>query len=402
MKTREAKVGWLACAAFALAFAAMLSGGLLIAAVVSLAAILFLPLQPIAWRSVRWAWPFVPAALFLIWACTTYLWSPHEDAEQIPKTLFGIPLYAVFAWRVGALEGEWKRRAEGFLVFAMVGAGLFFLYETLTGGHGTMGFKLGYEGFTTDDLRDLTRKIMRSLGHGVAPFVLIGGPAVALMWQRGKRRLAIMVGGIMLIAAFSFDMSVNAMALVLASVVTSVAALRPRLALSVVFMGMAILLVMMPLLLPAAISALPDELVASLPESWAQRLQIWQFSSDVIAEQPWFGYGLDASRELGRDIMADGFRGSILPLHPHNAALHVWMETGLVGAILLAVTLVSTGEMLSRLDGLGRTQALTIIWVAVAYAALLVFSYGVWQEWHQASLGMAIAVIRFLDRRSLA
>lgn len=397
MNRREAKVGVLACFAFIIAFPAAVGGGLLIAPLVALTAMTYVPLQPISWRSVRWAWPFIPAALFLVWACISYLWSSHDDAEQIPKTLLGLPLYAIFAWRVGGLEGVWKRRAEACLVFFVLATGCMMLFEAVTGGQGTMSFKIGAEGFDPEQDTGLVEQVYRSLGHGAAPFVLIGGPAVALIWARGHKRLAALAAGLILFAAFSFEMSVNAVAVLLASLVTALASFRPRLALSLVFTGLAGFLVVMPLLMPGLISILPDSFTSNLPVSWSWRLEIWTFTSDLITQRPWFGYGLDASRTLGRDILIAGIQGSSLPLHPHNAALHIWLETGFVGVLLFAASLVALGEMLSRLSTLSTIQTLALIWVVVAYASLLVFSYGVWQEWHQASLAMAVAVIRFLQ-----
>ena len=108
MNLRETKVGLLACFAFLIAFPGAISGGLLIAPLIAFCALVVLPLQPISWRQVDWAWPLVPALLFLIWAAFSYLWSPHDNPEQIPKTVIGIPLYALFAWRVGGLDGPWR------------------------------------------------------------------------------------------------------------------------------------------------------------------------------------------------------------------------------------------------------------------------------------------------------
>lgn len=397
MNRRETKVGLLACIAFVIAFPATIAGGLMIAPMVAFLAVVFLPLQPISWKSVRWAWPLIPAAFFLCWTCLSFLWSPYDDAEQIPKTLLGVPLYALFAWRVGALEGPWRHRAEACLIFFVVAAGSLFAYESLTDGHGTMSFKIGAEGYDPQYHGLLQEQVFRSLGHGVGSMLLVAGPAIVLIWQRGFKRLSLVVAALVTLAAFSFGMSVNAAALVLATLVALVASWKPRIALSVVFTGMAGCLVIMPMVLPALISVLPADLTEGLPLSWTLRLEIWGYTSELIAANPWIGYGLEASRTLGDEIVVQGYQGSSLPLHPHNAALHVWLETGLVGILLLAASLVATGEMLSRLNTLSRVQILSLVWVAIAYASLLIFSYGVWQEWHQASLALAVTVIRFLD-----
>lgn len=396
MNRRETKVGLLACFAFLIAFPGAISGGLLIAPLIAFCALVFLPLQPISWRQVDWAWPLVPALLFLIWAAFSYLWSPHDNPEQIPKTVIGIPLYALFAWRVGGLDGPWRERLIACVITFAFASALFFVFESITGGHGTISFKIGFEDADTRDMRDFLNRVHRSLGHGVAVLVLVAGPIAALIWSRGHRIVAISLLVLTLWAALSFGMTVNAVASIAAGTAVLLASLRPRIALSVVFTLLAGFIVVMPVFMPSLIALMPDGLMENLPPSWVWRLHIWEFASERISERPWLGYGLDASRQIGDGMLVSGVAWDVLPLHPHNAALHIWLETGLIGVILLAATLMATGDMLSRVESINRTQILALIWVITAYACLLVFSYGVWQEWHQASLAMAIAVVRLL------
>ena len=65
--------------------------------------------------------------------------------------------------------------------------------------------------------------------------------------------------------------------------------------------------------------------------SAGHRLLIWSFTGDRIAERPLTGWGLDASRAIpgGRDPIRPG--EAWMPLHPHNAALQLWLELGAPG-----------------------------------------------------------------------
>ena len=85
------------------------------------------------------------------------------------------------------------------------------------------------------------------------------------------------------------------------------------------------------------------------------RVAIWRFTTERVVERPWLGWGMDASR------MWPG----VIPLHPHNAALQVWLELGVVGAACAAV--------------------------AIAYLTIGALSFGVWQEWW-LGLGVLAAV----------
>jgi exopolysaccharide production protein ExoQ len=48
---------------------------------------------------------------------------------------------------------------------------------------------------------------------------------------------------------------------------------------------------------------------------------------------------------------------------------------------------------------LSRLQAAAIAWVAAAYFCFILFSYGIWQEWHMAALAVAMGGTTFLAAR---
>ena len=387
---------------FILAYPAVMAGGLLIAPIMALAAMAITPLRPASWTGVKWNWVVVPAVLFLAWASLSFLWSPHDDPQQIPKLLFGVPLYVLFVYRVGQQSGIWRARIEAALIFFVFGASLFFFFEAMTDGSATMAFKTGAEDLS-GAANDIRFVVNRSLGHGVAPLLLIAGPAVLLSWQKGGPLLAGILAGMALLAALSFDMQVNAAGLLLGTIGMTVAWFFPRQTVAVAFGGLAGAVLAMPLLLPNMIGLIPDEVRTVLPDSWAWRLDTWTFASDLIARSPFIGHGLDASRQLSEISLIEGVEVNSeqvaverLPLHPHNAALHIWLETGLVGAGLLATALIGFGERLNAAKSLTKFQAMAIIWVVFVYASLLLFSYGAWQEWHQGAVALAATAVLLL------
>jgi O-antigen ligase len=131
----------------------------------------------------------------------------------------------------------------------------------------------------------------------------------------------------------------------------------------------------------------------SLPNSALHRTIIWRFAASHVAEHPVLGWGLDAARELpGNDGMellttAEGttFLQPVLPLHPHNMFVQVWLEAGAVGAVLAALLLLAVLRSAARLGNPG---------VAVMTAALLVsaVSFGAWQSWWLAVVWMLAAM----------
>ncbi|WP_170979209.1 O-antigen ligase family protein [Roseomonas sp. HF4] len=155
-----------------------------------------------------------------------------------------------------------------------------------------------------------------------------------------------------------------------------------------------------PLVLALALPRLPA--LDGVPPSAAHRILIWDFAAERIAEKPWFGWGAEASRTIpgGRDLFdiatLDRFgltseasrawfarpQPQRLPLHPHNAALQVWLDLGAAGAVLALWLALALGLAAAR-HGAGAVGALA------AGAVTGMLSYGLWQEWW---IGFALLV----------
>ena len=231
------------------------------------------------------------------------------------------------------------------------------------------------------------------------PLILLSVPAGLIAWRDGGPLVGVAIVVLAGISAFAFETQVNAAAFILASVAALMTAFWPRTMVTIAFGVTAGMLVVMPLALPELIALIPQGLRDALPLSWVWRLEIWTYAGELIRDNPWIGYGLDASRPLNRELLLEGFTVEALPMHPHNATLHVWLETGAVGAVLLATTLVAMGGRIAGAQNLSRLQAVGAVWVFVVYVSLIVFSYGVWQEWHQGTVALAATSVFFLGAK---
>jgi O-antigen ligase len=116
--------------------------------------------------------------------------------------------------------------------------------------------------------------------------------------------------------------------------------------------------------------------------SWAIRLDIWRFAAERIAEKPFFGWGLDASRAFAPAI----------PLHPHNAVVQVWLELGVVGAGLAALFWAWLVTRIDALEARDRPMAAAAAAALTAYLVIGGLSFGVWQEWWLALGALTLAV----------
>jgi O-antigen ligase len=137
--------------------------------------------------------------------------------------------------------------------------------------------------------------------------------------------------------------------------------------------------------------------VNGFKESAGHRLMIWSFAGDRISERPILGWGLDSSRAIpgGDQEFRPGEK--FLPLHPHDAALQVWLELGAPGAALFALSIAGLWwrlgdaawpRLYAAAAGGGLTAALT-----VGFAG-----WGIWQEWWLGTLALALFAILVMAR----
>ena len=75
-----------------------------------------------------------------------------------------------------------------------------------------------------------------------------------------------------------------------------------------------------------------------LKHSGQHRVEIWHFAAERALEKPLFGWGFNASRYVPNGDAVSHFLPpgqSLIPLHPHDAFLQVWLEIGAVGAVIV-------------------------------------------------------------------
>ncbi|WP_417485331.1 O-antigen ligase family protein [Maricaulis salignorans] len=399
MAQGQDRVGWVGVTTFAFALPWCIAGAGLLPPMAVLMSLAAFPVDARFWRPRGFSLSLALGGLFLAWVGISYLWSPYDNPEQLPKTLIGVPLYLLLALRVGGLDGRWRTRCEASMIFLVVALGLYLLAETLTGGAMTHAFKIAVEGYDALPEADVMIYVNRNLGHAAVPLILLAGPAALIAYRAGGLIVGVAVIVLAAIAAFSFGTEVNAVAFTLGLLAAISTAFWPRPMIAGIFGVVAGGVLVVPVVLPGLIAVMPEGLRDSLPLSWVWRLEIWTYVSELIKDKPLFGYGLDASRPLNGEMELAGYQIEMLPMHPHNASLQIWLETGLIGATLLTCALVFLGGRIASASRLTRDQAMATSWVLVSYVSLVLFSYGVWQEWHQAAAALAVTAVLFLGAR---
>ena len=220
----------------------------------------------------------------------------------------------------------------------------------------------------------------RNVAQGTYALALMYWPAVTLLMRRGWKGAV----GVLTIGVVAAPILLHAWAPVAAVIAGGVAYWLARRfgarAGAIVGIAMVAMILLLPWLVLAA-GGLLQRAGEHMGASWAARLDIWAFTVEQTTRHPIFGWGMDASRAF-QPFM----------LHPHSAPLQVWLELGLVGALLFSTVWFLIAK---RAVVLGP-QALA---AAVSYFVIGALSFGMWQEWWLGLAAMTAIWTMLADAR---
>jgi O-antigen ligase len=227
----------------------------------------------------------------------------------------------------------------------------------------------------------------------VAVLAILLPLACLAAWRRhgGLAALAMFAGAAFLIVNFNSRGAELALAAGLAGAALVAIFARGR---TILALGLAGFVLAAP-----AIAALPvfDRMAEARTggSSIFHRAAIWSFAADRIAEKPALGWGLHASRAIpeAKHQFAPG--AELMPLHPHNFALQLWLELGLIGAFAGAAALM----LLARNIGGGRATRAALAGALCAAFAVGSVGYGLWQGWWMGALWQLLALGAALANR---
>ena len=345
---------------------------------------------PLALRDRRPNLGLIALLLLTAWALVSTLWSvgdpPHPDfrsykaIEQFTaiKLAPQFALYSAFVVGAFGVSGRAGGRATLVLGVGLLAVGAVFLFDGAFGAPVYNGLRrLGGHPAQRADVA------LRDLSRTAYVLALFFWPAALRLDQAGWR----IVAGALALATVGGAVFLGSDAPIAALIVSTAVFLAVRFAGRPALLAMLAGVVVYFLAAPALIALLdhPGLLNSATPnrfQSWAIRLDIWRFAADRIAERPFFGWGLDASRTFSPSI----------PLHTHDAALQIWLELGVVGAAIVCLFWTWLILQLDRLEARDRPLAAACAAAASAYLTIGAMSFGVWQEWWLA-LGALTAVV---------
>lgn len=108
------------------------------------------------------------------------------------------------------------------------------------------------------------------------------------------------------------------------------------------------------------------------------RLEIWDYLGRYIETNPLYGFGVEATRSIDDFDSAFLYDKKTTLLHPHNFALQLWIEFGVIGAMFASVAMGYIFWSLMRMEPWHARLGLVVFMSLLSPTAT---AYGLWQGW---------------------
>ena len=342
-------------------------------------------------RQPQWIWGL---AAFLFWACLSTFWSTYESPKLLNNAFivtFGAILYFAFQRQIGFAIARRPALMKKFILGITVFL-LFILFWDISTHYGLSLFfdPLG----DTEPPEKKQLDLIQNTSNGISTLALCLPAALTMIWTQSRRGkwIAGLTALAALYTAYLGQMDSVVIVMILAIIVMGLARVWPVLMTKLVIFAAMLSWVAAPIL-GHIITRLPQAQQSTLPQSWEHRAKIWAFVAQKITEHPIVGHGFDMSRRFTGLIENAGRLDGlpILSLHPHNAGLHIWLETGFIGIILALITLYWLGRHILTHVRADRHYAVIVCGFMMIVTVIANISYGIWQEWWWASIIYASA-----------
>jgi O-antigen ligase len=322
---------------------------------------------------------------FVIWVMVSAIWSPATElaGESVRRLSAMLILAPLAAWASASVdEADQKIARRGLL------AGLFIAL-----------LLLAFETFSSATINKIASPekeplaIAGDLGRAATATLSLFWVGFACL-KRDDYSARLLFGFVIVsvLIAFQFGTDLNAVGLVLGSVAAMLALSFPRVAISALTGSCAAIIVSAPLLYPfltkIAVAIAPG---GHLPMSYGRRAQMWNLAAELIAQKPLAGWGVGAGSTFDKVVRYQGFDWPEIQLHPHAAPLHVWLETGAIGAILASIAIIAAGSAAISTFGRHKVAASTLVGGLTFLALQWGLSHAAWREWMWTSFAAVIA-----------
>ena len=332
--------------------------------------------------------------LFTLWTMMTLAWTPISGRFALTSGLFFIALAGgTIIWHSVRLPKAIKSQLADIYAIAIIIALVVLGFETLTG-----GFIRAIVPPTDDSLE--RHKDLIALARGTTAMMVMIFPAMIITHLRtGLKWPLLVIFVIAGVSAYGLGVSANLLGLIGGCFAGLIAWRWPSTTIACLFVLLGVCLWIMPLV---AINLSPEMLAQlsgaefsnhKVPTSWLQRLYIWESLGQEIPNAMPLGQGVDYTRWLSRNsglFEVPGVSGvlKLVPTHPHNVFLQIWLELGVVGAVIVSTLLYGGGKwVLSK--GFSRPLMTALAGIMAASLVSFLIEASFWQVWRLAAIVFA-------------
>lgn len=125
------------------------------------------------------------------------------------------------------------------------------------------------------------------------------------------------------------------------------------------------------------------------------RMEIWDYVSRYAMQNPLYGFGVEATRQVTDFGSAEIYQKGKSTLHPHNYTLQLWMEFGAVGVVLGGGLI---GWLMLQIQIMPLAQARMALATLFATLSVASMSYGLWQGWWLGLLFIVVVYVILASR----
>lgn len=189
---------------------------------------------------------------------------------------------------------------------------------------------------------------------------------------------------IFILTAFTstrFGIDLNFIIFILANIAALLALKFPKIIIGTIYFVGGILIAIAPVIYGHIAHLAKNLLGSNLPMSYERRADMWIYTLGKIKEQPFFGYGLDGARQFQNKVFLGGYEWTAIQMHPHSAPMHIWLEGGLFGVILLLLVLFMGAFISLKSKLLNKENSWAFCGLLTSILSVWALSHSIWEQW---------------------
>lgn len=329
---------------------------------------------------------FVPVFLLFAWGLASAIWSEAPRIEKGPSLALTAFAGAIVVLAPKKMSADDIKQFSRAICYLGIASAVLFSVQFI--------FEFPVMRFFRENFR------FGGADGNITPIALLVYPiGVAIFLECRNKAVGFLSVGVLLIVMSLGPMFAATVAVCLSSIVFVGAYFFPRASVAVFFASLILYVVASPLIHTEYVTVeRSSQLPVSLDQTWVHRLGIWTFTAENVAENPILGVGIRGSRYMGKGQNLAGTNLPAMSWHPHNAALQVWLELGLVGVFLVVAICLGVARLLWRMRHERLFIAMSLASIAT-FTVISLLSFGIWQNWWHGTIWVTAFIVSLMRQR---